>query len=75
MLAVSISMEPTVTAGVPRVLFEGPYVPSAGRGRPYDRTPDGRYLMVKTVGQTDAAGEIVLVQNWSQELERLVPFP
>ncbi len=80
MLAVQISFEPTLSAGVAEVLFDGPYVPSVGGGRPYHLTPDGeRFLIVKAAGQTDdiapARTQIILVQNWIEELTRLVPTP
>jgi hypothetical protein len=44
--------------------------------RPYDLAPDGRFLIVRS-DQPDAGGakapEIVVVQNWLEELKRLVP--
>ena len=78
MLAVQMSFEPTISAGVAEVLFDGPYVPSVGGDRPYHLTPDGkRFLIVKAAGQTDdiapARTQIILVQNWFEELTRLVP--
>ena len=40
----------------------------------YDIHPDGqRFVMVKGVGNPDT--QIVLVENWFEELERLVPVP
>ena len=45
--------------------------------REYDIHPDGqRFLMIKQAPQTEEASaraEIILVQNWSEELKRLVP--
>jgi hypothetical protein len=44
--------------------------------RPYDIAPDGRFLIIRS-GQADAgagtAPQIVVVQNWTEELKRLVP--
>ena len=37
--------------------------------RNYDVAPDGRFLMIKDAG----ARHLVVVQNWIEELERLVP--
>ena len=41
--------------------------------------PDGRFLMVRLGGaptdHTTAAPELVLVLNWFEELQRLVPTP
>ncbi len=77
MLAVQMSFEPTLSAGVAEVLFDGPYVPSVGGGRPYHLTPDGERFLIVKAGQTDntapARTQIILVQNWFEELTRLVP--
>ena len=57
-------------------LFEGPY--HTGRsGRFYDVSADGtRFLLFKEAAATEEATrppEIVVVQNWFEELKRLVP--
>ena len=41
----------------------------------YDVSADGRFLMIKDMaaGQTAAPATIVVVQNWHEELKRLVP--
>ena len=42
-----------------------------GVGRNYDVSPDGeRFLMIK---ESDDNAELILVQNWVDELKRLVP--
>ena len=58
-------------------LLEGRYV-SGGEGttvRRYDVTADGqRFLMMKEEARdTDAAPSINVVQNWFEDLKRLVP--
>ena len=44
--------------------------------RPYDVAPDGRFVMIRS-GETDAGGaaasNMILMQNWFEELKRLVP--
>jgi len=74
-LAVNITTHPAFSAGKPRVLFNGQFskgstaVGAAG----YDVSLDGqRFLMVKPVGQAEAT-QINVVQNWFEELKRLVP--
>jgi len=74
-LAVDITTHPAFRAGKPRVLFKGQFsrgstaVGAAG----YDVSLDGqRFLMVKPVGQAEAT-QINVVQNWFEELKRLVP--
>ena len=42
----------------------------------YDIHPDGqRFLMIRDDPGTSARPQIVLVQNWFDELKRLVPIP
>jgi hypothetical protein len=59
-------------------VFEGRYFAGgANPGRTYDVSPDGRrFLMIKPGGGTDstaAPASLVVVQNWLEELKRLVP--
>jgi len=66
--------------GPPEKLFDGPYLfhpLEGGQGRMYDVSLNGqRFLMLK---ESSAAAErppsprIILVQNWFEELKRLVP--
>ena len=48
-----------------------------GANRRVDISPDGRFLLLKLPGaRTDdatAAPDLILVQNWFDELKRLVP--
>ncbi len=72
-IAVSIDTDPSFTAGNPDVVFEGPYF-GAGGGRSYDVSPDGeRFLMIKDVGGSAATPQIIIVENWLEELKRLAP--
>jgi len=73
-MAVPITATPTLSAGTPRVLFEGPFR-TDGPFRGYDVTPNGqRFLMVREVPQPQTrVTQMVLVQNWFEELKRLVP--
>jgi len=48
--------------------------PQAGSHTGYDVFPDGRFLMIQAGSQSDAASEIVVVVNWTEELKRLVPL-
>jgi eukaryotic-like serine/threonine-protein kinase len=75
-MAVAITTTPELSAGAPRMLFEGPFRID-GPFRGYDVTPDGqRFLMVQEVPQTPArVSQIVLVQNWFEELRQRVPTP
>ncbi len=75
-LAVPISTGPTLTAGASTLVFEGPYVPMSPNTRAFDVTPDGRFILVKSENtDSNAAATVVVVQNWLEELKRLVPTP
>jgi hypothetical protein len=42
----------------------------------YDVSPDGRFVMLRDAGAGKAVPpQIVVVQNWLEELKRLVPRP
>ena len=75
-----LETEPTLRLGDPEVLFETQY--RYGRSeRTYDLHPDGqRFLMVKDAPPADDSGasaqpQIILIENWFEELKRLVPVP
>ena len=67
MMAVDVSTTQVFTAGRPKRLFKGSYLQDTGS---YDIAPDGRFLMIKYEPQ--ALTELVLVQNWFEELKRRV---
>jgi eukaryotic-like serine/threonine-protein kinase len=75
MFAVPVQSGTTLVAGRPQVLFELAMVASLSF-RPYDIAPDGRFLIIRS-GQAEAGGgtasNLIVVQNWSEELKRLVP--
>jgi eukaryotic-like serine/threonine-protein kinase len=47
--------------------------PQAGSHTGYDVFPNNRFLMIQASSQSDAASEIVVVVNWTEELKRLIP--
>jgi hypothetical protein len=56
-----------------RPLFEGGFITSSIiTPRTYDAAPDGRFLMIQSADET-VRPQFVLVQNWFDELKRLVP--
>ncbi len=69
MIVVDVETEGELTLGDPRLLFEkslaNPY---------YDVTPDGqRFVMIEEGESQPAPTQLILVQNWGEELKRLVP--
>jgi serine/threonine-protein kinase len=79
----SVRVEPGAiwTASTPTKLFDGRQYYTGGGAtnipRTYDVSPDGkRFLMIKPSGtpeQAQAVPSIVVVENWQEELKRLVP--
>jgi Tol biopolymer transport system component len=65
----------TLTAGSPRVLFEGSYVSHSNpRGYQYhDIAPDGKRFLMMKEDTVQNQGQINVVLNWFEELKRLVP--
>jgi serine/threonine-protein kinase len=74
-LAVDVVTDPTFAHGKPRTLFEGRYALGEVKDdtRAYDVAPDGqRFLMLKP--ETDSStGDLKVVVNWYDELQRLAP--
>ena len=68
------------SAGPPTLLFEGRYQLKLGAGGAsnYDVTPDGQgFVMIRTPessAESSGTTQITLVQNWFEELKRLVPI-
>ena len=50
--------------------FEGG---SALNPRYFDVTPDGEFLMIKTLASGSSSMRLIVVQHWLEELKRLVP--
>jgi serine/threonine-protein kinase len=79
MMVVSVITEgETVRIGRPTELFRGTYVAALDNGsRQYHVAPDGRFLMLKEAvvqNPEDALPpQVVLVQNWLEELRERVP--
>lgn len=79
MFAAAVSTAPRLSVGKPVQLFQGPYyVASTGSPRPqYDVAPDGRRLLMLLPSSATASSvsrpRLVVVQNWFDEVKRLVP--
>ena len=78
MMAVTIETDVSFIPGNPVELFEGSYVDDSLPIN-YDVSADGqRFLMIKRGQFTDSASartEIMVVENWFEELKRLAPHP
>jgi Tol biopolymer transport system component len=73
-MVVPVILTPTLSAGTAHELFRGPY---AGQGatRGYDVTHDGqRFLMLQSRERPPIkVTQVILVQNWFEELKQHVP--
>ena len=69
--AIPITPGATFSAGESHELFTGQYAQTSW-DTGYDVGIDGRFLMMKPVG-TPPRDQIIIVQNWIEELKRLVP--
>ena len=80
MMTVAVDTDNEISVGVARVVFEGHYAldPLAVGIPNYDVSADGeRFLMVVDAADGDgtASLDVVLVENWFQELKERVPVP
>ena len=75
MMAVAVTLSPSLALGPVTKLFEWEKPPRGVSGPRYDISPlDGRFLMIKPA--TAAAGQVVdisVVLNWFEELREQVP--
>jgi serine/threonine-protein kinase len=74
--SVRVSRNATWVAGTPQKLLDGRdyyFGAVADAGRTYDVAADGRFLMIKDAAPDRAPSSIIVVQNWLEELKRLVP--
>jgi serine/threonine protein kinase len=71
MMAVPVTLQPEFSASKPVVLFEGPWLQAMSSIPNYDVSPDGqRFLMLKAADEDQGARQIVVVQNWLEELKK-----
>jgi len=72
LMAVEVETEPAFRAGNPRALFQGQFQYGNDFRTNYDVAPDGRFLMIRSLGES-APTHLNVVLNWFEELRRLVP--
>ena len=76
--AIAVDSDAAVPWGTAERVFLGSYLPSRNDARSFDVAPDGRLVMIKPSTETSdpaaaATPDFVVVQNWVEELKRLVP--
>jgi serine/threonine-protein kinase len=67
----------TFSAGKPRLLFKEPNCRYSEPTRNWDVSPDGQHFLMTKLSDLKAqpVTELILVQDWFEELKRLVPTP
>jgi len=71
-MAVDVQTSADFSAGSPRVLFTGRYLPSPNGVSGYDISPDGqRFLKIQPTNPEQAVSQINVVINWFEELKRV----
>ena len=77
LVAVAVRGEDEPEFGTPEVLFEidlyDGATPRPGIRAQYDVSPDGKRFLVNRPTGSSGGGEIRIILDWSEELERLVP--
>ena len=77
MMAVRIDTTDGFSPGPAVRLFEDRYEIGSREIGPHEAeyavAPDGRFLMMKTIPQSEIAPELIVVRNWAEELKRLFP--
>lgn len=72
-----VATDGDLTVGTPERLFDAAAYVGFEIGAPgawYDVTADGqRFLMLQPVQDAASTPQLVLVQNWFEELKRMVP--
>ena len=76
LMVADVEADPTFSAGTPAEAFDLSGYELTGGARRYDLAPDGdRFILRRFVAgvQTGDADRLIFVQNWFEELTRLVP--
>ncbi len=74
MMVVRVETKPTFSAEEPRLLFEGTYLQDLNTTN-YDVSPDGKRFVMIRPDEESTLAQIIVIQNWTEELKRLVPTP
>ena len=74
MMATGVRTNAGFGVGAATRLFDTRSLSLSGIGRNFDVSPDGsRFLMTKDLQPPADAKRLIVVQNWTEELKRLVP--
>jgi hypothetical protein len=68
-----VETESGLRAGAPHVVFDSPTFTGLDQGTSFDVAPDGRILVRMLPEDPNRSREIVVVQNWFEEVKRPAP--
>ena len=85
-MVVAVSTEPTLRVSRSEVLFEARYALGPAGGLNYDVSADGQQFLMISEAEDDDAEDgdaeaapphttLIVIENWFEELKRLVPTP
>ena len=73
MMVVDVRTAPSLALSAPRVLFERRFVAGDGNGQTWTVSRDGRrFLLQRGDSATGFSRELIVVQNWFDEVRRVV---
>ena len=72
-MAVQVFQESAFRASQPRELFHGPYPPDQWGDQSYDVAPDGRFLVLRAVDESQM--KVLVVLNWIEEIKKAMNMP
>ncbi|MCX6549867.1 MAG: winged helix-turn-helix domain-containing protein [Acidobacteria bacterium] len=77
MMVAAVTTSPSLTVGVPRMLFSTSAIAAAHPIRAYDVAPDGRRFLIQRRDKPSdrATTHIEVVLNWIEEVSARVPVP
>ena len=74
LMVAPIETEPTFSSGTPEFLLSTRGYTNRRSQRFYDISPDGRlFLLTKGAADTSTPAQIVVIQDWFEELRERVP--
>ena len=76
MMVVEVTTQPNFAHGSPKALLEGQFFTADAGNTTYDVAPDGQHFLMIQPGEPEqGVTQINVVQDWFEELKRLVPTP
>jgi serine/threonine protein kinase/Tol biopolymer transport system component len=73
LMSVPVSAGATFSAEIPRLVFEGSFVPTRRGEAAYDVSPDGRRFLLVRRDEKMVCSHLNVILNFSQELKRRAP--